>query len=123
MIGHAVTLESHTTVDDVEIDSRSEFAQVSGGQEQLSGHSTVGVPNYAAFSRLAGSVAYLPKWAAYRVQYRSLFRSHRSRLFAATVIVAGLGFGIMYCMWLVGSSDHYPDGQDHWALTTLTSFR
>lgn len=93
MIGHAATLESHTTVDDV--------------------------PNYAAFSRLAGNVAYLPKWAVYRVQYRSLFRSHRSRLFAATVIVAGLGFGILYCMWLVGSSDHYPDGQDHWALTTI----
>ncbi len=120
MAGHAATLESHTTVDaDVKIDSRSGSAQVSDRQEQLDGYSAVGIPPYAAFSRLAGSFAYVPKWAAYRVQYRSLFRSHRSRLLAAVVIVADLGFGVLFCVWLVGSSDHYPDGQDHWALTAL----
>ena len=120
MAGHASTLESRTTVDaDLKIDSRSEPAQVSDGQEQLNGHSAVGIPNYAAFSHLAGSCAYLPKWAEYRVQYRSLFRSHRRRLLAAVVIVADLSFGIFFCVWLIGSSDHYPDSQDHWTLTTL----
>ena len=120
MAGHASTLESHTTVDtDLKIDSRAESTQVGDRQEQLDENSTVGIPNYAAFSRLAGSCAYLPKWAEYRVQYRSLFRSHRNRLLAAVVIVADLSFGIFFCVWLIGSSDHYPDRQDHWALTTL----
>jgi len=82
----------------------------------------VGVPYYASFSRLAGDFAYLPKWAAYRVQYRSLFRSHRSRLLAGFVIVADLGFGILFFGWLAGASDHYPDSQPHWALTTLHFF-
>ncbi|HSZ30432.1 MAG TPA: hypothetical protein VK784_11850, partial [Pseudonocardiaceae bacterium] len=35
------------------------------------------------------------------------------------MIVADLGFGIFFFVWLVADSDHYPDGQSHWALTTL----
>ncbi len=105
MAGPAATLDSRRTVD----------ADV----ERLDGNSAGRIPNYAAFSRLAGSFAYVPKWAAYRVQYRSVFGSRRCRLLAATVIVADLGFGIIFFVWLTGSPSHYPAGQGHWTLTTL----
>ncbi len=105
MAGHAATLGSHTTVD---ADAKIDFE-----------NSAVDTPDYAAFSRLAGSFAYLPKWAVYSVRYRSLFHSHRSRLLAAAVILADLGCGVLYCAWLIGSSDHYPDGRHNWVLTTL----
>ncbi|MGH3778038.1 MAG: glycosyltransferase family 2 protein [Pseudonocardiaceae bacterium] len=119
MAGHAATLESHKTVDDLRVDFRSESTQVSERQKQVDRNSTVDVPDYAAFSRLAGSLAYLPKWAEYRVQYRSVFRSRRCRLLAAAVVLADLGFGVFYFVWLAGRSGHYPDNQHHWALATL----
>ncbi len=116
MVGHAATLESPTTVDNnVKVDRRP----LNDGQDQLGRNAVVGVPDYAAFSRLAGSFAYLPRWAEYRVQYRSVFRTHRCRVLAAAVIVADLGFGVVFFVWLTGRSDHYPDSQQHWALTTL----
>jgi len=112
-----------TAVDaDEEIDYRIESTQATDLRRAGREDPTVGVPDYAAYSRLAGGFAYLPKWAAYRVRYRSLFRSHRARLLAAAVIAADLGFGISFFVWLAGDSDHYPDGQSHWALTTLHFF-
>ncbi|MGH3990323.1 MAG: hypothetical protein ACRDTZ_23855, partial [Pseudonocardiaceae bacterium] len=119
MAGHAATLESHKTVDDLKVDFRSESAQVNDRQRQVDRNSIVDVPDYAAFSRLAGNLAYLPKWAEYRVQYRSVFGSHRCRLVVAAVVLADLGFGAFYFFWLTGSSGHYPDSQHHWALATL----
>jgi cellulose synthase/poly-beta-1,6-N-acetylglucosamine synthase-like glycosyltransferase len=123
MAGPAVALKSRMTVDaDVEINYRIESAQVTDRQKQLHEEPAVGIPDYDAYSRLAGNFAYLPQWAAYRVQYRSLFRTPRSRLLAGFIIVADLGFGIFFFGWLAGDSDHYPDSQSHWALTTLHFF-
>lgn len=119
MAGHAATLASHKTVDDLGVDYRSESVQVSDTQGQADRNSAVDVPDYAAFSCLAGSLAYLPKWAEYRVQYRSVFVSRRCRLVAAAVILADLSFGVFYFVWLAGRSDHYPDSQHHWVLATL----